>query len=239
MTRKLIGTPVRFRTVSIAAEEPHSPYALLILETKVPFGQPWISTSRSRGNDSMVTVSRPGVRADEHQRVRVPGLPGLHPGPLVVAEHERRRRLAGDHDVERLLRRPDVRRAWAEAAGDVLLDVEVRPARDAGREHERADHEPEEDPPEEAREAPPVGLGLAVPAHRGADRRRVHGVTVSVELGRAADASLQRGLHVKNGRRREGVPGGQDSAGSGRGVEARFGASQRSTCSSGMPLRAA
>ena len=41
--------------------EPHSPYALLIRETHGPrVLQPWISTSRSRGNESIVTVSRSG-----------------------------------------------------------------------------------------------------------------------------------------------------------------------------------
>ncbi len=82
VTRKLIGTPVRCRTVSIAAEEPHSPYALLILETKVPFGQPWMSTSRSRGNESMVTVSRPGSARTSISVSECPVCPASTPARL-------------------------------------------------------------------------------------------------------------------------------------------------------------
>ena len=88
---------------------------------------------------------RLGVGADEHDRVgaRLDVLPLA--GAPVVADDERRRRLAGQRDVEPLRGDLDVRRR-GDDVGDALVEPEVGAAGD------RADHDEEERrPPRRAR----------------------------------------------------------------------------------------
>ena len=90
---------------------PHVAYALLIRAPNGVLPGQWISTKRSRGNDiieiDFVSGSaRTSMIVSERDVVSLPLT-----GALVVADHERRRRLAGQRrDVEPLRRDLDLGR---------------------------------------------------------------------------------------------------------------------------------
>ena len=111
-----------------------------------------------------------GVRAHEHERVRARGRVLRLVRPPVVADHERRRRLAGDREVEPLRRHLDVDGLRSDRRHR-LVEVEVRASGDAGGTDDDDGGGPAEDAQRQGAAAPGRRLRLSVDGD-GAERDR-------------------------------------------------------------------
>ena len=160
---------------------------------------------RTAGTDD-VDVEVPGQRehrdrlglrvgADEHDRVGAGlGAPRLALA-AVVADDERRRRLAGQRDVEALRRDLHVRRVRDDRR-HALVEPEVRASRDRARADEQRHQEPDESGAEDGPARARQRRRLAVDRDRRQRAGRQDRPAVSVHGRTAAHASLQRRSHV-------------------------------------------
>jgi hypothetical protein len=165
-----------------------------------------IARQRQHGERVLVRVC-----PDEHDRVRARLEVALRPLALVVADHERDRRLVRGHHVELFLGLLQLRRAGADV-GDLLRVVEEQAAPGAGADDDHDREHPQRDRPDQVPERPPRRRGLPVDADGRQRVGREDGATVAAAVRgrRAADASLERGLHfsgLKRGEDANGVPG--------------------------------
>jgi hypothetical protein len=132
------------------------------------------------------------VGSEEHDRVRARRGIAVA-GPVVVADQERVRGLAGDRVVEALRGLGGLHRARSEGVR-VLVRVDVRAACDPeDRRHGERD-EDEDDQPDRVQEAAAL-LGLLVAREGRRRARRQNGSAVSVGAGCSADSSLESGPH--------------------------------------------
>ena len=138
------------------------------------------------------------VGAHEHERVRARRRVLALVRTVVVAEHECRRRLAREGDLERLERLLHLGRPGCDG-GDRLVEVKVRAARGAADEDGEHERRPPEDRKRQRAAAARGRRRLAVDGDRP-DRRRWHrGPAVAVQRRAAADSSLQCRSHGKQG----------------------------------------
>ena len=132
---------------------------------------------------------RVGIGAHEHDRVRARRRSLPLTGALVVADHERRRRLAGQRDVEPLRRDLDLGRR-GDDLGDALVEPEVRTAGGRADRDEEEDSGPCQRRADERPARAPRRFRLAVDRDRRERAGRQHGPAVAVDARSAADSSL-------------------------------------------------
>ena len=154
------------------------------------------------------------IGANQHQRVRAPRGVVAVLLAVVVADHERDRRLSWECNCK-LSRGALYRRRVGRDGRDRLMEVQIRTSRSTADQNERCDTEPQRDAADQrrARSWWPRGLPVDVDGRQGTGRK--NGRPVSVWRGPAPQASLQSRSHRTANERLHGRPSSEDSSATG------------------------